>query len=196
MIVEPSELEAAKNLYQDKVQLFITTPPVADTYEPLLKPLVAAIDASRESATLTAAAAATALEHMDARGTVLSSASAVQGLLGTLKGDDRVRGPAIRALGKIGDSAATPGLLALEKDASVAEALRADALVSLARIARTAGSTSPDVMAALREAYQSQGSPEFMKATARAVGIAPMTLKECVELLVLGRAKAMIDQVK
>jgi CheY-like chemotaxis protein len=196
MVVEASEAEAAKNQYQDKVQLFINSPPVADAYEPQLKPLVAAVDTSREQATLTAAAAASALEHMDPRGSVLASASAVDGLRATLKGDDRVRGPAIRALGRIGDGAATADLLALSKDSAVAEPLRADALVSLARIARAAGATSPDVMAALREAYMAQGSPEFMKSVSRAIGIAPMTLKECVEILTSGRAKAMIDQVK
>jgi HEAT repeat protein len=133
---------------------------------------------------------------MDPRGSVFASASAVEGLLGTLKGDDRVRGPAIRALGRIGDASANAGLLALVKDASVPEALRADGLVSLARIARTSGGTSPETMAALREAYSSQGSPEFMKSVSRAVGIAPMSLKECVEILMQGRAKATVDQVK
>ena len=51
-------------------------------------------------------------------------------------------------------------------------------------------------MATLREAYASQGSPDFMKAVARAVGIAPMSLKENVDVLNAGRPKAMIDQVK
>jgi HEAT repeat protein len=196
MIVEAADAETAKNQYGSQVQAFINSPPTAEAYEPQLKPLVASVDAGREQATLTAAAAATALDHMDCHGPGLASSGAAGALASTLKGDDRVRGPAIRALGKIGDSSTAPALLALAKDASVPEALRGDAIVSLAQIARKAGSSSPEIMGLLKESYAGQGSPEFQKAVARAIGIAPMSLAENVEILKAGRAKVMIDLVK
>src|SRR5262249_2612691 len=153
MLVDAADAEAAKNQYQAQVQLFINSPPVADAYEPQLKPLVAAVDANREAATLTAAAAAAARDRMDPVGSALASSGAAQALAASLKGDDRVRGPAIRALGRIGDPATAPALLALVKDAAVAEPLRADGLVSLAQIARKAGTTPPEIMGVLKEAY-------------------------------------------
>ena len=51
-------------------------------------------------------------------------------------------------------------------------------------------------MAALKEAYGAQGSADFQKAVARAIGIAPMSLAENVEILKAGRAKVTIDLVK
>ncbi len=196
MIVDAADAEAAKAQYEGKVQGWINTPPVGDAYEPALRALVTSLDAGREAATLTAAAAASALAKMDPRGGVLAASGATSALLSTLKGDDRVRGPAIAALGNIGDPAAVAGLVELVRDTTAAEPLRGAACVALARIGRAAGTVTEDAKNALWDSVRAGGSNEFMTMLAQAAGIAPIAPQTRANILRMAREKVTIDLVK
>lgn len=196
LLVSAKDMDAAKKDWDGKVQGFISAPPVADAYEPALKELVKTLDGARESATMTAAKAAQALAEMDPRGSGFSSAAATGALAASLKGDDRVRLPAVRALGAIADASTEPALLELFRDATAAEAVRGEAALALARISRAGGKTSPEFGAALREAAMKGGSADFMLMLSQATGLLPLAAPTRLGAMRMGRPKSVVDLVK
>ncbi|MAG33180.1 MAG: hypothetical protein CL908_20065 [Deltaproteobacteria bacterium] len=197
ILAESGDMAAAKKQYEEdgkyKANSFIASPPIADAYEPGLRGLVKDVDAAREGATMIAARAASTLAHMDPRGTGFSSAGAINALIGTLKGDDRVRTPALMALGRIGDASATQSILAVFKDGTASEAVRGHAAVALARIARTQGNASADIVSAIQSAIQGEGGAPYWRMLGSACGILPVDLKTRTALLNALRARITVD---
>lgn len=193
ILCDPADKDAAEAAYADKAQAFISTPPTVEAYEPSLRALVKDVDAAREGATKIAASAAMAFAHMDPRGNGYSSAGAVNALVATLKGDDRVRTPALIALGRIGDASANAAIMAVFGDTTASEDVRGQAAIALARIARASGSVGADVVAAIQAAIAGDGSGEYLGALGRACGILPIDLKTRTQLLNTLRAKITVD---
>jgi HEAT repeat protein len=195
ILASAKDMEAAKKDWDGKVQGFIAAPPVSDAYEPALKELVKSLDGAREAATVTAAKAASALAAMDPKGTY-PVAAAKGALIASLKGDDRVRTPAIIALGKLADASAEGALLEVFRDATATETVRGEAAKALARISRAAGKVNPEFGAALREAGMAGGSPEYVMMLGEATGLLPLAPQTRLGAMRMGRAKAMIDLSK
>lgn len=193
ILCDANDRDAAENAYADKAQAFITTPPVADAYEPGLRALVKDVDAARAAATKIASRAAMVFAHMDPRGSVFSSAGAVNALVNTLKGDDSVRNPALMALGRIGDASATAAIMAVFSDGTAAEAVRGNAAIALARIARSSGSASADLVNAIHGAIAGDGSNDYLRMLGRACGILPVDLATRTKLLNALRSKITVD---
>lgn len=171
LLVDAAEMDQARELFADRVQLFIATPPVADAYEPELRALVRPVDAAREEAIELASSSATMLAHMDpasARG----AAGALQAALGGI--EDRVRVPAAAALGRIGDGAAVEALLGILTDGSQSDQLRGQAAVALGRIARQSGSAPANVVDAVRETLLGTDSRDLHRDLAVAAGLLPV----------------------
>lgn len=196
ILAEAAKIAGAKESWSDKAQGFVESPPVVESYEPTLRELVKITDPAREAATLLAAKAATTLAHMDPRGGVLPTAGAVPALVGSLKGDDRVRTPAIQALGRIADISSAPALLEVFGDASASEAVRGNAAVALARIARAAGSVPAEIAAAMTAAVAGAGGREYIEMLGQACGILPLDPAARAQLLATLRPKIRVDLVE
>lgn len=194
LLAPSGKVEEARSNYEGKVQLVIEAPGDASTYGPELRKGMKDLEGAREQATLLAARAARALADMEpGEGGAFSPASAVDALVGTLKRDDRVRIPAMEALGRIGDPKCLPALLETFQDAASSEEVRGHAAVALARVSRAQGSTSQAHKAALKEAIRGEGGDAYMRMLGKAVGIAPMGDAERVELLQALRDRIRID---
>jgi len=189
LLCDPSDREAAENAYSEKAQAFIATPPTADAYEPGLRALVKDLEGARAEATATASRAARFLLWMDPS----LSAGAVNGLVGTLKGDDSVRTPALRALGRIADASSAGAIMAVFSDGSAAEAVRGHAAVALASIARASGSASADLVNGIHAAIAGGGGDDYLHALGRACGILPVDLATRTKLLNTLRSKINVD---
>ncbi|HYC78634.1 MAG TPA: HEAT repeat domain-containing protein [Planctomycetota bacterium] len=196
LLVEARDMEAAKANWDGKVQGFIEAPPVGEAFEPALRAATKSLDVGREAAIVTAAAAAEALAMMDPRGTGMSSAAAKDALAASLKGDDRVRMPAVRALGAIADPSTEPALIALLTDANAPENVRGEAAKALARISRAAGRTSPEFGAALREVAFKGGSQAFLMALSEATGLLPVAPQTRLGVMRFARPASVVDLVK
>jgi HEAT repeat protein len=182
-------MDAAKDQFSDKVQLFIATPPVAEAYEPQLRALVKDVDESRQASILLAGRCAEALGHMDAA----VAAPAQSALLASLKGvDDRVRVPAVRALARVGDGSATEALLAILSDASQSDALRGQAAIAAASVANRGGSASQDVVDAIHGVLVGEGSPELHAQLADAAGLLPVDAATKLSLMQALRSRITI----
>ena len=195
VLASAKDMNAAKQEWDGKVQGFITSPPVSDAYEPALKELVKTLDGAREAATVMAAKAATALADMDPKGSY-PVAAATNALIGSLKGDDRVRTPAIMTLGKLAAASAEAALMDVFRDATATETVRGEAAKALARISRAAGKVNAEFGGALREAATAGGSPEFMMMLGEAAGLLPLAPQTRLGAMRMGRPKAMIDLIK
>jgi HEAT repeat protein len=189
LLVDPADMDAAKDQFSDKVQLFIATPPVAEAYEPQLRALVKDVDESRQASILLAGRCAEALGHMDAA----VAAPAQSALLASLKGvDDRVRVPAVRALARVGDGSATEALLAILSDASQSDALRGQAAIAAASVANRGGSASQDVVDAIHGVLVGEGSPELHAQLADAAGLLPVDAATKLSLMQALRSRITI----
>lgn len=195
VLANAKDMEAAKKDWDGKVQGFIAAPPVSDAYEPALKELVKTLDPAREAATVTAAKAAAALADMDPKGT-FPVANAKGAMIGSLKGDDRVRVPCIMALGKLADASAEGALIETFRDGTASETVRGEAAKALARISRASGKTSAEFGAALREAAMAGGSPEYLMMLSEATGLLPIASATRLGAMRMGRPKAAVDLVK
>jgi CheY-like chemotaxis protein len=195
VLASEAHMDAAKRDWDGKVQGFIATPPNAASYEPAVRDAAKIEDAAREAATKTAAAAAEALASFDPKGG-MPVASATGALVSSLKGDDRVRVPAMVALGRIGDASAEAGMIAVLRDTTASEAARGGAAMALARIARATGAMNADFGAALRDAATAGGSPEYLSMLSQAVGLLNVAPQTRLGVMRFGRAGAAVDLVK
>ncbi|HMS16214.1 MAG TPA: HEAT repeat domain-containing protein [Planctomycetota bacterium] len=171
LLVDAKDMDAAKELFSDRVQLFIQTPPVAEAYEPQLRALVNTVDAAREASIQLAARCAQALAHMDPA-TARSAQPALAAALGGV--DDRVRIPALAALARVADGSATDAILALLKDSTQSDGLRGHAAIALASIAKNGGTASADVVEAILGALTGEGSGELFNHLSKATGLLPI----------------------
>lgn len=190
LLCDESELEGARAALEDKVQVIITSPPSVDAYEPQLKTALGELDSARAAATMLAARAATALAHGQ------PGPAAVPALMSVLKSDDSVRGPAMMALGNIGDASASSALLEVFTDSAASSAMRGEAAVAIAKIARATGSLSQDARDAIGTAIKGDGEPEFWTSLGRALGIAPLAANERHDLLSALRSRIKVDLVE
>ncbi|NRA95991.1 MAG: response regulator [Planctomycetes bacterium] len=190
ILCDPSDREAAENAYAEKAQAFITTPPTADAYEPGLRALVKDLDDARAEATAIASQAARSLLWMPPT----LSAPAVNGLVGTLKGHDSVRTPALRALGRIADPSASNAIMAVFMDGTASETVRGHAAVALASIARASGGqASADLVTALHGAIVGGGGADYLDQLGRACGMLPVDSATRTKLLNALRSKINVD---
>jgi HEAT repeat protein len=195
MIVEGGTATAARDAFGSSVAAFIEMPVAAEGYEPTLRGLLETTDEAREAATLVAVRAAAALAHLPPRGTGVTSGAAVSALAGALHGDDRVRIPALQALGLIGDPAGLAPAFAVLQDRTASDAVRGEAAVAVARISRSAGSASPEIAAVIAEAATG-GSPGLQAMAARAAGLLPADAAARVALLGGMRPRVHVDMVE
>jgi HEAT repeat protein len=196
ILVDAKDMESARSLYGGeseglKADAFIETPPVADAYEPELREKLKVLEGAREAAVQMAAHAAQALAHMDPR--TLGS-GAIEALTGTLKGDDRVRVPALRALGRLGDASTIEPVLECFSNATAADEVRGGAAIALARICSATAGPRDDVITAIHEAVKTDGgTAEFYNMLGTACGILPVDVGTRVELLNALRSRIVVD---
>ncbi len=168
ILADENTAAAAQEQFGSKAKLILTTPLAEGSFEPQIRALLSSLDGARESATADAAKAAAILAHMC--GSV--TAPVAKALQATLKGEDRVRVPAMRALGNIGDASSIAGLLAVFSDAAASEAARSAAILAAARVANAGGKPNADVNAALTSALGS-ATGSVRNAVGTAAAIAP-----------------------
>jgi CheY-like chemotaxis protein len=168
MLADENTATAAQEQFGSKAKLMLTTPLAEGSFEPQVRALLSSLDGAREAATAEAARAAAILAHMC--GGITAGAS--KALQATLKGEDRVRVPAMRALGNIGDASSIAGLLAVFGDASASEEARCAAIVAAARVANAGGKPNADVNAALTTALGT-ATGALRGSVGTAAGIAP-----------------------
>lgn len=169
LLADENGAVGAQAQFGSKVQLVLTTPLVAAAYEPQVRALLKSLDSAREAATANAAMAAAILSHMP--GADASGVSAA--LVAALSGEDRVRIPAMKTLGNIGNAAASSALLAIFSDGTASEAARGAALIAAARIARASGKPCADTNAAITGSLGSS-TGALRASVATAAGIAPV----------------------
>jgi len=197
LLCAPSDVGDAKTNYADRVQLFIQAPAAdADAWEPELREKLPELDRAREEATMLAATAAGLLAHMDPRRQGFSAAGAVDALIGVLQRDDRVRTPALDALGAVGDAAALAPVLDVFRDATASESVRGHAAFSLARISRANGTIAPEARDMLESAILGEGGDDYMRMLGKAAGIAPLEPAQRAELLGSLRSRITIDMME
>ena len=195
ILAEDKHMEAAKAAFGDGVG-YLAASASAETMEPMVAEKVKTVDAARESATMTAAAAARALAGLKPCCGTLPSAGANKALLATLKGgDDRVRMPAIAALGTIASADSADGLLEVVKDGGASDEIRGSALIALARVARASGKVPADVAGALRGMMEG-ASPALQGHMATAIGIMPLAPQTRAGLMLMLRPRVAVDMVK
>ncbi len=169
LLADENGAATATEQFGAKVQLVLTTPLVAAAYEPQVRALLKTLDAARETATASAAMAAAILSHMPGS----AAAAAGETLLAAVNGEDRVRIPAMKTLGNIGNAAARPALIAVFADATASDAARGAAIIAAARIARAGGSPCADTNAVIGAGLLGC-TGELKASVATAAGIAPV----------------------
>jgi HEAT repeat protein len=197
LLVEDRDMDAAREAFEDRVQVFIPRPLVAEAYEPELRGALGELEGARAEAVRVAAEAATRLRDMQPHAmTGLASAPAVSALIGTLKGDDSVRIPAMEALARIGDPAAMAPLLEVFLDSTASEPVRGNAALALAHVSASSGTPAPEFLGALAEAIKGEGSLDYMLMLGKAVGVAPIGASERIALLNALRPRVHVDNVE
>ena len=171
ILADAGDMEMAKEQYGDRVQLFIESPAVVEAYEPQLRSLVTEVEGSRDAAAKLAADCAHRLAHMDSsllRGVADALKSALAGV------DDRIRVPAVMALGASGDSSASDLIGGILGDGSQSDALRGAAAVALAKLANAGGTASNSVVSMIQDTLKGGGSSELMQHLSKAAGLLPV----------------------
>ncbi len=136
---------------------------------------------SRQKALDAAGKAATGL-YLIAHAGSTSLDSAAPALTATLDRPDSVRLPAIKALGFIGASDATAGLVSVFTNSDNAAAVRAAAAVALGQISGSTGSLDGDAFTALRDGL-SDSDDSVAAAAGRALGMATLTAEQRADVL-------------
>lgn len=196
VLADAGQIAAAKESFGDRVQGYIESPMVPESYEPSMRELIKISDPERERATMLASMASEALAHLHPREGLFPTGSAVSALVGTLKGDDRVRTPALMALGRIGDPASMAPIMSLFGDTTATEKVRGHAAVALAKIARSSGSASTELLTALGTAIAGDGSQEYLDLLGEACGIVPADANSRLALLNALRTRIRVDTVE
>lgn len=195
VLANDKHMEAAKAAFGDSVG-YLSASASAATMEPMIGDKVKMVDAAREAATLTAAAAARAIHGLKPCCTILPSAGANSALIATLKGgDDRVRLPAIGALGAIANPASADALLEVINDGGASDEIRGNAMIALARVARASGKVPPETAGALRSAAE-KASAALQGHMATAIGIMPLAPQTRSGLMMFLRDRVNVDMVK
>lgn len=189
VIADHDDLPAAQEAFGTDVAVFISSPPVADAYEPELEAAVTVSDEHRQEGVKVASAAAAALAKLEPA----AVAPVVPALIGTLQGSDEVRIPAMAALGAVADPSAGTALLRVLRDGTASEDARGAAAIALARISAAAGMMDATFTEALEAAIQGEGGKAFYDALGTAVGIAPYSTADRVRLARALRARITVD---